>query len=86
MIKYYKIIKESGLHSKPAYQLVQEAGKCDNEITISYKKTTVTLKSIMAVLSLGVPVNSVIQIEVTGENQAEVFSKLEKVLVTHNLI
>jgi phosphocarrier protein len=86
MRREYKIIDEAGLHARPASLLVQAAGKFPNTILIEYKEKKLTLKSIMAVMSLGVPQNSVIAIEVDGDNPLEVFASLEKILKEHNLV
>ena len=45
-----------------------------------------TLKSIMIVMSLGVSQNTTIAIEVDGDNAEEVFTALEEVLNSNNLI
>ena len=86
MKREYKILDEAGLHARPASLLVKEATAFDNEIMIEFEGKRLTLKSIMAVMSLGVPQDSVIAIDVDGDNAEEVFVALEKVLVEHNLI
>ncbi len=86
MEKAYKIIDEAGLHARPASLLVQTASKFPNEILIQFKERKITLKSIMAVMSLGVPQNSDISIIVEGNNPEEVFVALEKILTDNNLI
>ncbi|MEC9484254.1 MAG: HPr family phosphocarrier protein [Candidatus Izemoplasma sp.] len=86
MRREYKIVDEAGLHARPASLLVKEAAKFENDILIAFKEKKLTLKSIMAVMSLGVPKNSVIAIEVEGEDAEEVFNALEKVLVEQALI
>ncbi len=86
MRREYKIIDEAGLHARPASLLVQEAGKFPNNIFIEFKEKKLTLKSIMAVMSLGVPQNSTIAIDVEGEDAVEVFAALEKILEDHRLV
>ena len=86
MRKEYIIIDEAGLHARPASLLVQEAGKFPNEIFIEFKEKRLTLKSIMAVMSLGVPQNSTIAIDVEGDNPTAVFNALEKILEDHRLV
>lgn len=86
MRREYKIVDEAGLHARPASLLVQEATKYPNDIFIEFKERKLTLKSIMAVMSLGVPQNSTIAIEVAGENAVEVFAALEKILEDHRLV
>lgn len=86
MRREYKIIDEAGLHARPASLLVQEATKFSNDIFIEFKERKLTLKSIMAVMSLGVPQNSTIAIEVEGEDAVEVFAALERILEEHRLV
>jgi phosphocarrier protein len=86
MRREYTIIDDAGLHARPASLLVKEASRFENQIMIEFEEKKLTLKSIMAVMSLGVPKNSVIAIEVDGDNPDEVFNALEKVLVEHELI
>ncbi|QMS85768.1 HPr family phosphocarrier protein [Candidatus Xianfuyuplasma coldseepsis] len=86
MIKRFTIVDEAGLHARPASLLVQKAATYPNDIFIEFNGKRLTLKSIMAVMSLGVPQNSVIAIDVEGENDADIMAALEKVLVDNNLI
>ena len=86
MRREYKIIDEAGLHARPASLLVQTATKFPNDIFIEFKERKLTLKSIMAVMSLGVPQNSTIAIEVEGDNAVEVFGALESILEEHRLV
>lgn len=86
MKREYTIIDEAGLHARPASLLVQTATKYSNEVYIEFNGKRLTLKSIMAVMSLGVPQGGVIAIDVDGDNPIEVFEGLEKVLNDHRLI
>lgn len=86
MRKEYMIIDEAGLHARPASLLVQAASKFPNDITLEFGTKKVNLKSVLLVMSLGVPQNSQIFIEVTGENAEAIFESLEKVLVDHKLV
>ena len=86
MRREYKIIDEAGLHARPASLLVQAATKFENDIFIEYQDKRLTLKSIMAVMSLGVPQNQVIAIDVLGEDPVKIFDALERILENHRLI
>lgn len=86
MKREYTIIDEAGLHARPASLLVQEATKFPNEIFIEFNGKRLTLKSIMAVMSLGVPQGGTIGIDVVGDSPIEVFEALEGVLKDHRLI
>jgi phosphocarrier protein len=86
MKREYTIIDEAGLHARPASLLVQEATKFSNDIYIEYSGKKLTLKSIMAVMSLGVPQGASIGIDVEGDNSMQVFEALEGILKDHRLI
>ena len=86
MKREYKIIDEAGLHARPASLLVKEAGKHSNNIFIEYAGKRLTLKSILVVMSLGVPQGADIAIDVEGDDASEVLDKLEAVLVDNKLV
>lgn len=86
MKRNYKIIDEAGLHARPASLLVKEAGKHANEIFIEYGEKRLTLKSILVVMSLGVPQGADITIDVEGDDADAVLDKLEAVLVDNKLV
>jgi phosphocarrier protein HPr len=66
--KVFTITSESGLHARPATVLVQTVGRFDSEVNLEYKGRTVNLKSIMGVMSLGVPSGSQIKITADGSD------------------
>lgn len=86
MIKTYKVLDEIGLHARPASLMVQAVSGFKNDTFILYNGKRLTLKSIMAVMSLGVPYNDEFQVEVEGESPEVVFDALEKVLQEQNVI
>lgn len=86
MRREYRIVDESGLHARPASLLSQEASKHANDIFLEYNEKRVTLKSVMLVMSLAVPTNEVITVDVDGDNPELVFTKLEEVMNDNKLI
>ena len=86
MKKTYTIKDEVGLHARPVALLSKAASQFKNDIFIEYKGKKVTLKSILMVMSLGVPHNHEITIEVLGEDQADVHEAIESVLKEHNVV
>jgi len=86
MTREYIIVDEAGLHARPASLLVQTAAKFSNESFIEFNGKKLTLKSIMAVMSLGIPQHSVIKLSVEGDNAEDIFAALEKVLEDNNLV
>ena len=86
MVKTYKVIDEAGLHARPASLMVKEVTGTPDEVNIIFKDKKLTMKSIMAVMSLGVPCGEEFSSEIIGENEVKLFELLEAILVEHNVI
>jgi phosphocarrier protein len=86
MNKTFIMIDEAGLHARPASLMSQAASKFTEDITIEYNGKKVNLKSIMCVMSLGVPQGGEITIEVSGDAPEAVFEALEAIMVEHKLV
>lgn len=86
MEKKFIITDEAGLHARPATVLVNSASQYDSEIYLEYKGRKVNLKSIMGVMSLGVPQGAEITISVEGGDEQAVIDGLEAVLREKGLI
>ncbi|MGP7819170.1 phosphocarrier protein HPr [Niallia sp. 01092] len=84
--KTFTIIDETGIHARPATLLVSTASKYTSEVQIAYNGKSVNLKSIMGVMSLGVPKGGEITISATGDDAAEAVAGLESALKTQGLI
>jgi phosphocarrier protein len=69
MDREYLVTNEQGIHARPATNLVQLANTFKSELTLIYNGTTVDLKSIMGVLSLGVTRDSLITVRAEGEDE-----------------
>ena len=67
--KEFTIVNKLGLHARAAAVLVQLAATFSAEITITKEKLTINCKSIMGVLMLAAAQNSVIVVEVAGEDE-----------------
>lgn len=81
------IIKdEAGMHARPASLVCKEAAKYTSESTITFKDKTVNLKSILGVMSLGVPATSTVTIRVEGEDEDQAFDQILNVFKANNLI
>lgn len=86
MKKTFTVEDTAGLHARPASLLVQVASKYPNESSIIFNEKKITLKSIMAVMSLGIPHKSSFVIEVEGDDPELVMQGLEKVLKENDVI
>ena len=83
--KTFKVTADSGIHARPATQLVQSAGKFDAEVNLEYNGKSVNLKSIMGVMSLGIPQGAEIKIVANGSDEADAIAALENTLKTEGL-
>ncbi|KGX94036.1 phosphocarrier protein HPr [Pontibacillus halophilus JSM 076056 = DSM 19796] len=63
------ITAKDGVHARPATVLVQEAGKYSSEITLEYNGKSVNLKSIMGIMSLGIPNGAEVTFAAEGEDE-----------------
>lgn len=78
MIKFTTTVGFSeGLHARPASQLVKVCQKAKSDIKIIKETTEVNPKSILGILTLGAAHNDVINIEVSGEDEAQIASDLK---------
>ena len=57
------VVDPVGLHARPATVAVNAASKFKCDVTIAYMGRTVNMKSIMGVMSLGIPTQSDITIK-----------------------
>ncbi len=75
------ITDEAGMHARPASKFSKKAAEFDNDITIAYNGKEANLKSIMGLMSLGIPQNGEATLKVEGKNAEEVLDVLEDTLV-----
>lgn len=78
--KQFTITSEVGLHARPATLLVQEASRYSSEVELEYKGKKVNVKSIMGVMSLGIPQNGEFSLIIDGADEEEAISKIERLL------
>ncbi|MFK8793942.1 phosphocarrier protein HPr [Planococcus plakortidis] len=78
--KTFTITDPAGMHARPASALVGSLTKFQSDITMEFKDKKVNLKSILGVMSLGVPSGSQVQIAADGADEAEAMETIERVL------
>ncbi|AKG05090.1 phosphocarrier protein HPr [Salimicrobium jeotgali] len=66
-----KVTASEGVHARPATSLVQVAGKYESDINLEYNGKSVNMKSIMGVMSLGIPSGSEITFSAEGSDEKE---------------
>ncbi|WP_281678767.1 phosphocarrier protein HPr [Eggerthia catenaformis] len=82
MEKYSFVVADPvGLHARPATILVNQASKFASNIKLIYNGKEVNLKSIMGVMSLGVPTKAEVEITAEGEDEKDAITSIEKVVL-----
>ncbi len=80
------VIDPVGLHARPATVAVNAASKFKSDIQLSYKGRSVNMKSIMGVMSLGIPTESEITVSAEGEDEDAAIATIEEVLKAQEVI
>ena len=75
--KSFRITSETGIHARPATQLVNAAMKYSCDITLTALKKTVDFKSIMGVMSLGVYSGTTIEVIADGVDEKEAIEAIK---------
>ena len=75
-----------GLHARPATVAVSAASKFTCDVKVSFKGRTVNMKSIMGVMSSGIPTQSDITITCEGEDEEVAIRTIEDVLRAQKVI
>ena len=82
-----QVIDPVGLHARPATVAVNAASKFQGcEVKVTYKGRSVNMKSIMGVMSLGIPTQSEITISCEGDNEETAITTIETVLRDQKII
>ncbi len=80
------VVDPVGLHARPATVAVNAATKCKCKVSVSFKGRTVDMKSIMGVMSLGIPTQSEITIACEGDGEEEALNSIVEILKAQNVI
>ena len=85
MQKQYTITASEGLHARPCTLLVTAATPFTSDIQISTGDRSGNLKSIMAVMTLGVTTGTTITISAEGSDAQEAINKISTVITTEGI-
>ncbi|WP_286357134.1 phosphocarrier protein HPr [Faecalibaculum rodentium] len=80
------VIDSVGLHARPATVAVNAASKFKSDVNVAFKGREVNMKSIMGVMSLGIPTQSEITISATGDDEEAAIEAIEEVLRAQKII
>ena len=77
------VTNETGLHARPATQFVKAAKQFSSDITVSCKGKTVSAKSIVHILTMGISKGTEIELTANGEDEQAAVTTLVN-LIEHN--
>lgn len=80
------IVDPVGLHARPATVAVNAASKFNSDVKLAYMGRAVNMKSIMGIMSLGIPTQSEIQITCEGDDEDLAIDTIEEVLRAQKVI
>lgn len=81
-----QVIDPVGLHARPATVAVNAASKFKSDVILSFNGKQVNMKSIMGVMSLGVPTQSEIVVTCEGEDEDAAVSSIQEILKTQKVV
>jgi phosphocarrier protein len=81
-----KIIDPIGLHARPASKIVQASTSLEDDMQIVYGDKKVNLKSIIAIMSLGVKSGQEITIEISGPTEKKSIEIIKNTMKSEKLI
>jgi phosphocarrier protein len=71
-----KIINHTGLHTRPAKELVKQANRFKSEITLHMSGKQANAKSFLNVITLGAAKGATLTIRASGEDEVEALETL----------
>lgn len=80
------VVDPVGLHARPATVAVNAASKYKSEVKLGFNGKTVNMKSIMGVMSLGVPTQSEITVSCEGEDEDTAIKSIESILKEQKVV
>lgn len=80
----YTLSYPHGLHARPATMLVKAANNHAAKITLDFKGVKVNAKSIMGVMSLGIPAGALFKLSFEGEDEETAYKELDKIIFEIN--
>lgn len=83
--KAYTITAKEGLHARPCSLIVTEAMKHKADLSLAYNESEKNLKSIMAIMALGVPHNATIEIRANGADEKAALEAINAIIYAEKL-
>lgn len=81
--RVYTILSDTGIHARPATLLVNKAGRYQSELELEYNGKKVNLKSIMGVMSLGIPKGATVKVTAEGSDEQDALQGIDDIMNEH---
>lgn len=75
--KTYELRLENGIHARPAGLLVKAVGTLDSHVILRLGEREINAKSIMAVISSGMKLGTVVEVVCDGPQEAEALEAVD---------
>ncbi|WP_117169013.1 phosphocarrier protein HPr [Paraliobacillus sediminis] len=79
----FQITDDTGIHARPATLLVNKAGQYEAHVEMHFNGKAVNLKSIMGVMSLGVPKGAEVTITAEGTDEEQAIQGISETIKEH---
>ena len=83
--KTYTITNGAGIHSHSATTLVSSLTPFTSNVMMEYNGRHIDLKSIMGVMSLGIPTGASVKVTADGADEEQAMAKIEEVMKDEEL-
>ncbi|HLR14936.1 MAG TPA: phosphocarrier protein HPr [Bacillota bacterium] len=81
--KIFLITVDTGVHARPATLLVNKASQYSSAVELHYKEKSVNLKSIMGVMSLGIPQGAEVKVTTEGNDEEDAIEGITVLIEEH---
>lgn len=79
IVKKIEVKNKVGIHARPVSMIVEEAAKFQSDILIRYNNVTVSAKSPIKLLGLGINAGDSIELCIIGQDENQAFERLNRV-------
>ncbi|MCJ7841647.1 phosphocarrier protein HPr [Lederbergia sp. NSJ-179] len=82
----FTITDETGIHARPATNLVKAASQFQSEVTLEYKGRLANLKSIMSIMAMGIGKDAEIKVIAEGNDEEAALNHIAETLKNEGLV
>mgnify|MGYP006290979207 CR=1 FL=1 len=72
-----------GLHARPSQVIATAAMKYESDIVLKWKDEEVDAKSVLGLISLGIPAESTLEFRIDGEDEQQAAQEIEQLVAVN---